>query len=202
MSCAHVSRVCAGSARFSKIKLLFTANHGKSAVCVGRLKLLSNGKQVPYPSGTKSAHKGVWSSKYHSDNLVKASGYYCSDKGSFKNSRGNEEVLVTMSSAVAFDSFSLQQHADMGYNPKAFTVTGLGTDGKWVELHKETSFNFAKAKAVATFKSGRHARARARSRERTQGPGPRAGRRAACVVACSMTSLMTITSLMTSLPLS
>merc|ERR1712025_1194612 len=64
-----------------------------------------------------------------------------------------EEVLVTMPSAVAFDSFSLQQHDGMGYSPKDFTVMGLGTDGKWVELLKATDFKFAKASATATFKN-------------------------------------------------
>jgi len=135
---------------YTQIKLTFTVNHGSSAVCVGRLKLLNKGKQVPFPSGTKSQHKGLWSAAYHSDNLIKTSGYYCSENGSFKNSKGGEEVLVTMPSAVAFDSFSLQQYDGMGYSPKDFTVMGLGTDGKWVQLLKKTGFKFPKAGAVST----------------------------------------------------
>ena len=143
-----------GGGPVSQIKFTFTANHGSSAVCVGRLKLLNKGKQVPFPSGTKSQHKGLWSGGYHSDNLIKTSGYYCSENGSFKNNKGGEEVLVTMPSAVAFDSFSLQQHDGMGYSPKDFTVMGLGTDGKWVQLLKKTGFKFEKASATATFKIG------------------------------------------------
>ena len=155
--------VCPGPPKYTQIKFTFTANHGSSAVCVGRLKLLNKGKQVPFPSGSKSQHKGLWSAAYHSDNLIKTSGYYCSENGSFKNSKGGEEVLVTMPSAVAFDSFSLQQYDGMGYSPKDFTVMGLGTNGKWVELLKQTGFKFAKASATATFKNGVWRRTLARS---------------------------------------
>ena len=161
--CWHACVGPGGGGPFSQIKLTFTANHGSSAVCVGRLKLLNKGKQVPFPSGTKSEHKGLWSSGYHSDNLIKTSGYYCSESGSFKNSKGGEEVLVTMPSAVAFDSFSLQQWDGMGYSPKDFTVMGLGTGGNWVSLLKTTGFKFAKASATATFKTGAWRRTLARS---------------------------------------
>ena len=146
--------VSAGVAAFTKIMLQFTTNHGESAVCVGSLKLFDQGKPAAFPTGTKSEHEGIWSGYYRSDNLVAAQGYYCSENGSFKAGKGSEKVLVTMPKAVSFDSFSLQRHDGMGYSPKGFVVTGLRSDGMWVELRRETDFKFAEAGAVATFKTG------------------------------------------------
>ena len=140
--------------KFSKLKLQFTANHGAAAVCVGLFRLLKDGKQVAFPSGSKSEHKGIWSDSYHSDNLIGSSGYYCSDQQSFKNNKGNEEVLVTMSSPVTFDSFSLTQHDGMGYNPGAFKLMGLGADNNWILLHEESDFNFKGTKATVAFDTG------------------------------------------------
>ena len=120
---------------------------------MGRLRLQYIGMQVVFPAGTKTQHSGLWSRSYPADNLIKNSGYYCSENGSFKNSMGNEVVLVTMPKAVSFDSFSLKQHDGMGYSPKGFVVTGLRSDGKWVALRRETDFKFAKEGAVATFKT-------------------------------------------------
>ena len=147
--------VSAGAPAFTKIMLQFTANHGLSAVCVGVLKLFDEGKPVAFPTGTKSEHTGIWSDSFHSDNLLSSSkGHYSSASGSFKAGKGSEKVVVTMPKAVLFDSFSLQQHDGMGYSPKGFVVTGLRSDGMWVELRRETDFKFAEAGAVATFKTG------------------------------------------------
>ena len=146
--------VSAGAPAFTKIMLQFTANHGGSAICVGALKLFDKGRPVAFPTGTKSEHTGIWSDSFHSDNLLSSSkGHYSSASGSFKAGKGNEKVLVTMPKAVSFDSFSLRSSPWAGYNPKGFVVTGLRSDGKWVELRRETVFKFAKAGAVATFKT-------------------------------------------------
>ena len=152
---------------YSKLKLVFTTNHGANAVCVGLLKLMNKGKQVPYPAGSTSAHSRRWSNGYQSHTLIQNSGYYCSESDSFVASGDrathqfakakaaeDEEVTITMPNPVQFDSFSLTQHGKMDFNPRTFKIMGMSSDGSWIALHTETNFNFKSVGATAIFMAG------------------------------------------------
>merc|ERR1712087_344856 len=92
---------------YSALRLVFTKNHGSSAICVDDLRLFLNKEEISFPSETTVTDTGMWSGSYPGKNLLSGvGGYYCSESGSCNQNECNyATVTITMPKAIKFDEY-------------------------------------------------------------------------------------------------
>ena len=145
---------------FSSLRLIFTSNHGSSAVCADGFVLRNQyGVQIPWGDlNPEVSDTGGWSSfpgTFDTGNNIRndVSGQYCSERFSFDDGRATSEEILTFEfqDPIAFVSFDLQQSDEMGFNPKNWVLEGLVSSGSWTTLYEAVDFDFDSEGEIRTF---------------------------------------------------